>query len=364
MKTDGIGSEPPSLSVVIRAHNRTKFVERAVRSVLSQNLHCSKAEIVVVKAFTDPFLEGLLKTLGAKLVHVTEGGQCQHLLAGVENSSGEIIAFLDDDDEFLPGKLCAVVEAFGKNSELIYYHNSQITVDEDGNPRKEYRAAWKKPVEESGRMVFRSPFSLGDLNMFLRTEPQFNMSSIAVRRTLIEQNVEAYKRGLRQDDVLTFVCALCSRGELMLDSRRLTLYRLHKGNFSARQSNTTAQYIKENLEFLKNVVPSTVAIREYARRYGSNAAKRYISYYYYEHWLTEELLARQQSALTVLLNLLSYVSQLYPSTFLHQLKKTGLTVLNLVYPDMALSLYVTGKFSRRTRSTLGDTVAKRTQALT
>jgi glycosyltransferase involved in cell wall biosynthesis len=108
----GIADGWPSVTVVVPTHDRPELMARAVRSILEQEypgeIECivvfDKAEPVPV-----PVRAGRRRTLRTIANHRSPG------LAGARNAgaltgTGELLAFLDDDDEWLPGKLLRQVE--------------------------------------------------------------------------------------------------------------------------------------------------------------------------------------------------------------------------------------------------------------
>ncbi len=104
----------PAVSVVIPTRNRPRQVTRAVRSALAQT--CADLEILVVDdASTDdvgavlaPLAEPRLRVLR----HDRRRGACAARNTGIAAARGRFVALLDDDDEWLPGKLAAQVERF------------------------------------------------------------------------------------------------------------------------------------------------------------------------------------------------------------------------------------------------------------
>jgi glycosyltransferase involved in cell wall biosynthesis len=110
------GSTPtgqwPAVSVVIPTRDRPELLRRAVRRVLDQD-YPGEIECLVVFDQSEPaeVLESLRpgRTLRAIANRRTPG------LAGARNAGalaagGELVAFCDDDDEWLQGKLAAQVE--------------------------------------------------------------------------------------------------------------------------------------------------------------------------------------------------------------------------------------------------------------
>ena len=97
----------PPISVVVPTRNRPDAVARAVRSALDQTL--PPAEVVVVVDGPDSATVRALEDLGDPRVVVVElaenGGAARARNAGVRQCVGFWVAFLDDDDEWLPDKL-------------------------------------------------------------------------------------------------------------------------------------------------------------------------------------------------------------------------------------------------------------------
>ena len=106
-------SRAPVVTVVIPTFQRPELVLRAVRSVLAQTFHAF--EVVVVSDGPDPSLAPLLDSLGDGRVRCVElaahGGANAARNGGAEAARGRWVALLDDDDEWLPGKLTAQMAA-------------------------------------------------------------------------------------------------------------------------------------------------------------------------------------------------------------------------------------------------------------
>ena len=103
----------PSVSVVIPTHDRPDFLRAAVRSVLEQD-YGGRVEAVVVFDGCEPSELPRVESTGARavksLTNSRKPGPLGARNTGILAARGDIVAFLDDDDEWLPSKLTRQVE--------------------------------------------------------------------------------------------------------------------------------------------------------------------------------------------------------------------------------------------------------------
>ncbi|WP_353861963.1 glycosyltransferase family 2 protein [Azospirillum formosense] len=105
--------EEPLVSIVIPVFNRAHTLRRAVDSVRAQDAGCWELILVddgstdqgcdLVAAYGDPRIRVLR--------HSTNRGAAAARNSGVQASRGRYLAFLDSDDEWLPGKLSSQIAA-------------------------------------------------------------------------------------------------------------------------------------------------------------------------------------------------------------------------------------------------------------
>jgi glycosyltransferase involved in cell wall biosynthesis len=97
----------PKVSVVIPTRNRPEIVQVAIRSVLNQTYR--DLDLVVVVDGPDPATVQALQSISDPrmrvIVNPENMGLAEARNVGVRNSDEEWVAFLDDDDEWLPEKL-------------------------------------------------------------------------------------------------------------------------------------------------------------------------------------------------------------------------------------------------------------------
>jgi glycosyltransferase involved in cell wall biosynthesis len=125
---------PPRISVVIPVHNRSLPVRRAIESVLAQT--CQDFDIIVVDDASTDGTPAAVEAFGDPRItlihHERNRGGSAARNTGFRASSAEYIAFLDSDDEWLPGKLERQLAAFERSGDrlaLVYTGAERVFPD-------------------------------------------------------------------------------------------------------------------------------------------------------------------------------------------------------------------------------------------
>src|SRR6202162_5793139 len=102
----------PLVSVLIDTYNHERFIEHAIASVFEQDMPMADVEIVVVDDGSTDGTPEIVRRYEPRirLLRKTNGGEASAFNAGISECRGEIIAFLDGDDWWAPGKLRRVLE--------------------------------------------------------------------------------------------------------------------------------------------------------------------------------------------------------------------------------------------------------------
>ena len=115
-------ADAPLVSVIVPTRERRHLVTRAVTSALRQT-HRDVEVIVVVDASTDG-TEDAVAALGDDRVRLIVSdrprGPAASRNAGIDAARGRVLAFLDDDDEWLPPKLEAQLPLLGGDVGVVY----------------------------------------------------------------------------------------------------------------------------------------------------------------------------------------------------------------------------------------------------
>jgi glycosyltransferase involved in cell wall biosynthesis len=93
----------PSVSVVMPAFNASRFISEAIESVRAQTVPA--AEVIVVDDGSDDDTADIADGLGAHVLRHPHHGSATARNAAIGASRGDVLAFLDADDVWLPRKL-------------------------------------------------------------------------------------------------------------------------------------------------------------------------------------------------------------------------------------------------------------------
>lgn len=122
----------PAVTVVIPTWNRSNLVGVAISSALAQTF--VDLEVVVVDDGSKDGTEATVRQFEDSRVrylrHETRRGGAAARNTGIESSRGRFIAFLDDDDEWLPEKIERQIDLFSSNgAEVGAVYTSYVVVD-------------------------------------------------------------------------------------------------------------------------------------------------------------------------------------------------------------------------------------------
>jgi glycosyltransferase involved in cell wall biosynthesis len=148
----------PKISIVTPSYNQAEFLERTILSILNQNY--PNLEYIVIDGGSTDGSVNIIKKYEKYLTYwVTEKdkGQSDAINKGFRKSTGEILAWLNSDDTYLPNALRLVADFFKQRTDVdMLYGRSHIT-DRDDEIFQEAKAM---------------PFNLLDYTYGLFTIPQ------------------------------------------------------------------------------------------------------------------------------------------------------------------------------------------------
>ena len=197
------------------------------------------------------------------------GGQASAFNAGFAAARGEIIATLDADDYFLPGKLRRVVEEFKKNPEagMVYHARKNLT-------------------EETGR--FTEPEFLAESGDLARDEARllryelYPTSCLAFRRDVVRKLLPIPESlRIQADGHLVLLMPLIA--PVVAVAEKLSVYRLHGRNlFFVEESAANVEERRKWIASFRKVVEEGAAWVE--ERHGELRARGVRTRRYFERF--------------------------------------------------------------------------------
>ncbi len=245
----------PLISVIIPAYNCELYITEAVESVLQQR-DC-RYEIVIIDDGSTDNTKEVLEPYLSRIRYIPQKNQGVAAARnhGIAQAKGELIAFLDADDYFLPGKLSAQAELFCHDPSLGIVHSGWTRVDSEGNKLLDVR-----PWENIAKL---------ELEDWLRWKPVLP-SAMMFRREWLEY-VDGFDPCFPPAEDTELILRMALKGCRATWLKKITVcYRqhpesaMHKGLPQARSLSAVT-----NNFFQQPNLPEKVKLMENSVRYGT-----------------------------------------------------------------------------------------------
>jgi glycosyltransferase involved in cell wall biosynthesis len=121
------------VSAIVPVFNGESTIAAAIDSVLNQNFDAT--EVIVVNDGSTDGTALILRSYGSKIriIEQSNRGVSAARNAGAAIAHGEYLAFLDADDEWLPGKLAKAILALDRNAAATLVFSDVIQIGLDGS---------------------------------------------------------------------------------------------------------------------------------------------------------------------------------------------------------------------------------------
>jgi len=211
----------PAVTVLVDTYNQERFIEEALASVIGQDFPSDEMEILVVDDGSTDGTPDIVRKFEprVRLIRKANGGQASAFNAGIPEAHGEIIAFLDGDDWWAPGKLACVVEAMNAETTLGIVGHGIIVVHPDGHEQPEILRegfCFQANTMEGARLISRRGSFLGTSRMTIRTSVLRRIGPVPEALTV------------QADEYLSTLAAALAGLRILPEA--LTYYRLHDSN--------------------------------------------------------------------------------------------------------------------------------------
>jgi glycosyltransferase involved in cell wall biosynthesis len=125
--------QQPLVSIITPSYNQAAYLEQTLTSVLEQDY--PRLEYLVVDGSSTDGSVDIIKRYAEKLafwVSEKDSGQAEAINKGLARAKGEILAWLNSDDYYLPGTISAAVRAFQNNPDVVLVYGNMLAIDGQG----------------------------------------------------------------------------------------------------------------------------------------------------------------------------------------------------------------------------------------
>jgi glycosyltransferase involved in cell wall biosynthesis len=210
----------PRVSVIVPVFNRPAFVGEAIRSALSQECPGGLEIVVVDDGSTDDTPRVLADLASAddrvRVIRQENAGPAHARNHAMREAQGDLLALLDSDDVWLPGKLAAQVALLDAHPAAAFAHSDVDEFWEDGD------GAWTR----------RPPIVSGDVLRILLKRNVIHTMTVVLRRAVIEE-VGGFDPAYPPCEDWDLWLRITARHPVVGDPERRVRVRLHEGGISS-----------------------------------------------------------------------------------------------------------------------------------
>jgi glycosyltransferase involved in cell wall biosynthesis len=125
----------PLVSIITPSYNQAAYLEATIHSVLAQDY--APLEYLIVDGASQDGSSQIIQRYAGRLawwVSEADHGQAEAINKGFQHAKGEIVAWLNSDDMYLPGAVQSAVDALQAEPGVGMVYGDAITIDPSGRP--------------------------------------------------------------------------------------------------------------------------------------------------------------------------------------------------------------------------------------
>lgn len=237
-------SNYPKITIITPSFNQGHFIKETIDSVLKQKY--PNLEYWVIDGGSTDDTVKILKSYGKKIQWVSEkdSGQTHAINKGLARSTGDIIAYLNSDDVFLPNTLFTVAGYFVGHPDAQWLTGDYYIIDEKGTKIQSFVVEYKKLL----RMF--SSFTLLSIANYIIQPSTFWRADVV-------KKIGTFNQKLRYCMDFDYWMRLYQRYPLHVVDTPFSLFRIHAA------SKGGSQYIKqfaEEHDVVQKYMPSSLVL--------------------------------------------------------------------------------------------------------
>ena len=122
----------PKITIITPTLNQGKYIRETIESVLNQEY--PNLEFIIMDGGSTDETPKIVEQYRDHLIWISEPdhGQAEAINKGIRMATGEIIAFLNSDDYYLPGVLNKIARIFMENPDIQWVSGNYLIINEKG----------------------------------------------------------------------------------------------------------------------------------------------------------------------------------------------------------------------------------------
>ncbi|MBN1161368.1 MAG: glycosyltransferase [Dehalococcoidales bacterium] len=212
------------ISVIIPTYNRALIVKEAIESVLVQTFQ--DFELIIVDNYSGDDTESVVGSYHDQRIRYFKN-QNNGLVSvnrnfGIQKAGGEYIAFLDDDDLWLPEKLEKQVKLMDSNKELGLVYSDCYIMDDAGSSQGKTYFSYIKPIRGAALKGLLQENTIATLTAMVSKKALDKVGDFRTKY-IIAQDYDLWLR-IAQQYPIDFI------------NEPLAKYRIHRGGASSKNN--------------------------------------------------------------------------------------------------------------------------------
>lgn len=128
---------PPLISIIVPTLNQAAFIEQTLASIVGQGW--PRLELIVIDGGSTDGTHAIVERFGAQVtrfISEPDRGQADAINKGMRLATGDILAWLNSDDYYLPQTLARVAAVLGDGSQArLVYGGCRLLFEADGRTK-------------------------------------------------------------------------------------------------------------------------------------------------------------------------------------------------------------------------------------